>query len=327
MGSIPSHRGATAVMNALGENMPDGMKKPIYGAINVPLAVFWSKPYEDLIYKDISCQAAVNTAVWSESLNTGERLWLVGKVDTTALYGERVIILDCQGDWLRVAAVSQPTEHNELGYPGWVIAGQVCCNPGFLSEQTGLAEAVIKVPKATLFTDSTLMDPYRSLSYQTRLPIVTETESAFKVRLPDGTGGYLALQEAKKAAKLCFSGQNIVEEAKRFLGLKYLWGGTSSYGFDCSGFMFRLYQSQGISIPRDASEQAKAGIAIHKNNLQPGDLLFFATDNSPEKIHHVGMYIGDGLMVHSPNSKSAIRIESFKAGIYGDEYWGARRYC
>jgi gamma-D-glutamyl-L-lysine dipeptidyl-peptidase len=313
--------------------MPDGINGPLYGAIDVPLAVFWSQPYEEQVYKDISHYAATNTAAWSENLNTDERLWLVGKVDTTAIFGERVAVLDRLGDWLKVAAVSQPKGQNKqgyknsLGYPGWVLAEQVCSDSTYLSDQLNPAEAVVSVPKTTLFDDFALTEPRGGLlSYQTRLPILAEGESYLKVRLPDGAVGCFARKEVKKTTKLFFAGTNIVQEARQFLGLKYLWGGTSSYGFDCSGFMFRLYQSQGILIPRDASEQAQEGIPVSKETLHPGDLLFFANNSHPDKIHHVAMYVGEGLMIHSPNSKSAIRIEPFESGVYGEEYWGARRY-
>ncbi|HBE76819.1 MAG TPA: NlpC/P60 family protein [Firmicutes bacterium] len=306
--------------------MSDALKKPVYGSINVPLALFWSKPSEDAVCKNSSNQAALHTAVWSEDLSTDERLWLVGKVDTTALYGERLLILERQGEWLKVVAVSQPTNQNSQGYPGWVLASQIGCDSTYLREQVSLTEAVIMIPKASLFSDPALTDARIVLSYQTRLPIIAESASSVKVRLPDGTTGYLSPKEIKKTDELSFSSRGIVQEARRFLDLKYLWSGTSSFGFDCSGLMFRLYQSQGIIIPRDASEQAAAGMAIAKGNLEPGDLLFFAINRSPEKIHHVGMYIGDSLMIHAPNSKSVIRIEPFEGDVYGEEYWGARRY-
>lgn len=297
-----------------------------HGIIQVPLAIFWSGPHEEPVYKDISGSAATNPALWSESLDSDQRLWLVGKVDTTAIFGERVAILDHQGSWLKAAAVSQRTRQNILGYPGWVLADQVGANPTYLIEQTTLPEAVISVPKAVVYKDSALSQAGRMLNYQARLPLLAENEFCRKVRLPDGNCGYLSRGETKKSDELFFSRDNIVNEARQFLDLKYLWGGTSSYGFDCSGFMFRLYQSQGISIPRDASEQAQTGIFVPKENLLPGDLLFFARDNRPDQIHHVGMYIGAGLMIHSPNSQSAIRIESFETGVYGEEYWGARRF-
>lgn len=306
--------------------MPEDQKEPLYGIINVPLAMFWAKPSNESIYQQISQQAALNTAAWAKNLSTDERLWLVGKVDTTALYGEVVVILGQQGDWVQVAAIAQQTNRNKLGYPGWVPANQVCSDPTYLNDRRNLTKAVITTPKATLFSDSGLTVSRGLLSYQTRLPIVSEAESYFKVRLPDGTAGFLAHSGAKRSTELFFAGQNIIREARQFLGLPYLWGGTSSDGFDCSGFMFRLYQSQGISIPRDASEQAQAGVPVAKENLQPGDLLFFAKDKFQEKIHHVGMYIGKGQMIHSPNSKSVIRIEPFELGVYGEEYWGAKRY-
>ncbi|MHB8985553.1 MAG: C40 family peptidase, partial [Eubacteriales bacterium] len=110
-------------------------------------------------------------------------------------------------------------------------------------------------------------------------------------------------------------------------GLPYLWGGTSSYGFDCSGFTFRILQSQGLSIPRDADEQAREGVPVVKENLRPGDLLFFAAKEGRGQIHHVGIYSGGGRMVHAPDSSSSVREEEYDAGAYGEEYWGARRYA
>ncbi|WP_162875106.1 C40 family peptidase, partial [Enterobacter cloacae] len=78
----------------------------------------------------------------------------------------------------------------------------------------------------------------------------------------------------------------------------------SSYGYDCSGFAYSMYASQGITIPRDASDQALAGTEAASNQLRPGDLLFFAYEEGKGRIHHVGIYIGDGKMIHSPDSKS-----------------------
>jgi cell wall-associated NlpC family hydrolase len=297
-----------------------------YGFIHVPLAIFWSAPNEEPVYKEISNDAAANPDLWSQNLSIEERLWLVGKVDTMSIFGERLVILDQQGPWLKVAAVSQLTRQNMTGYPGWVLADQVCTSPIYLIEQTSSSELVISAPKTAIYSDPALTKNIGTLTYQTRLPLLAESEGFQEVRLPDGKVGYLSRSNTKKTSGLVFSPGNIVNEARQFLGLKYLWGGTSSYGFDCSGFMFRIYQSQGIYIPRDASEQAQGGIPVTKENLSLGDLLFFAHPDRPDTIHHVGMYIGEGLMIHSPNSKSVIRIELFEAGVYGEEYWGARRY-
>lgn len=307
-------------------NLAHNPQTAAYGFIHVSLALLWSGLNEEPVYKNISTDAAANPALWAESLNSEARLWLVDKVDTMAIFGEQVVILDQQDSWVKVAAVSQPTRQNMAGYPGWVLADQVCTSSIYLIEQTSAPEVVIAVPKTTMYRDSDLTEALSTVSYQTRLPLLTENEYSQQVRLPDGKVGYLSRSETKKTAELFFSPKNIIAEARRFLDVKYLWGGTSSYGFDCSGFMFRLYQSQGISIPRDASEQAQEGTPVTKEELCPGDLLFFAYRNQPDKIHHVGMYTGGDLMIHSPNSRSAVRIESFRTGVYGEEFWGARRY-
>lgn len=265
---------------------------------------------------------------WSENLDAQQRFRLVGKVNTMAIFGERVAILDGQNNWLQVAAVAQRTKDNQWGQAGWVPVSQISYNNTYLLEQLCLPVAVISVPKATLFRDTTCWThPDSELSFQVRLPILMEREYFFKVRLPDGGIGYLSRLETKKTTDLFFSRECIIAEARQFLGLKYLWGGTSCYGFDCSGYTFRLYQSQGISLYRNSRQQAQEGIPIEEKDLLPGDLLFFASDGGKGKIHHVGMCIGNGMMIHAPRSNSAIKESRFDVGHYHEEYWGARRYC
>lgn len=310
--------------------MPDDLKTAKYGAINVSLAILWSNPNQEFSNRD-SGSAIVGDATWAGGLSEAERLGLVDQVETTAIFGERVVILERRGDWYRVAAISQRTAKEPRGYPGWVLANQVSRDPAFLAAQLNRPAAVVAVPRAALCGDSSLQEPLGELSYQTRLPILGEEANRMEVLLPDGGSGYLARRDIKKTTELSFSGQAMIREAQWFLDLPYLWGGTSSYGFDCSGFMFRLYQSQGLSIPRDAAEQALEGRPVCKEGLRPGDLLFFAysTDHPhrPHQIHHVALFTGADRMIHSPNSKSRIRSESFETGIYGAEYWGARRYA
>jgi hypothetical protein len=302
------------------------LRQMVFGTINVPLAIFWAEPGKEA-YQKISLAAASNSRLWSENLDVQQRLWLVEKVNTMAIFGERVTILDVNSNWLHVAAVAQRTKDNKWGQAGWVPASQISYNSCYLQEQDYLPTAVISIPKATLFRDRTCWTPsVNELSFQIRLPILMEGKDSFKVRLPDGGTGNLSRLEAKKSSELCFSREWIVATAKKFLGLKYLWGGTSCYGFDCSGYTFRLYQSQGISLYRNSRQQAQEGIPIKEENLLPGDLLFFAGKGGKGKIHHVGMCIGNGLMIHAPQSKSAIKESRYDVGHYQEEYWGARRY-
>lgn len=109
-----------------------------------------------------------------------------------------------------------------------------------------------------------------------------------------------------------------VEAAKRFLGVPYVWGGTSPSGFDCSGLTQYAYGSVGIAIPRTSRSQFGTGAYIPPNRqdlLAPGDLLFFGYDADWEQIHHVGMYIGNGEFIHAPQADDVVRIASLAARI------------
>jgi len=109
--------------------------------------------------------------------------------------------------------------------------------------------------------------------------------------------------------------ENILKTADRFMGVPYLWGGTSTKAMDCSGFTRTVFFLNGIYLPRDASQQVHVGIPIDTqngfSNLKPGDLLFFgkkATDTTKEKITHVGIYIGNDQFI---NEAGRVKIDSF----------------
>ena len=96
----------------------------------------------------------------------------------------------------------------------------------------------------------------------------------------------------------------VIDSAKRFLGVPYRWGGTDPSGFDCSGLLQYVYKQHGVSLPRVAADQARAGRAVTAAEAQPGDLVAFG---SP--VDHIGMYIGDGKMIVAPHTGASVRIE------------------
>jgi cell wall-associated NlpC family hydrolase len=125
------------------------------------------------------------------------------------------------------------------------------------------------------------------------------------------------------------SSSDIVRVAQQYLGVPYVWGGTSPSGFDCSGLTQYVYAKCGISIPRTSTEQFAAGTHIPAGDvsaLKAGDLVFFGTGGDPGRVHHVAIYIGNGEMLHAPATGDVVRISSLTDRIAsrGDYVGGSR---
>ena len=115
----------------------------------------------------------------------------------------------------------------------------------------------------------------------------------------------------------------IVKEAVKYLGTPYVWGGESPKGFDCSGFAQYVYAQQGITIPRTTYEQWKIGAPVDRDQLAPGDLMFFRP--GPQGPEHEGIYIGNGQFIQSPKTGDVVKISSINDSYYVKTYMGARR--
>lgn len=121
------------------------------------------------------------------------------------------------------------------------------------------------------------------------------------------------------------SATELVATSMSFLGVPYKRGGTSvETGFDCSGFVWAMYeQTLGLILPRRAEQQAAATDKIDRADLQPGDLVFFNTMR--RAFSHVGIYLGDGKFIHSPRSGSEVRVEDMGLSYWKKRFDGARR--
>ncbi len=161
------------------------------------------------------------------------------------------------------------------------------------------------------------------------LKLIDEEGNFYKINYPDGREAYIKKDEAKLFRdwydSLYPTGETILNTAYKFIGIPYLWGGTSTKGMDCSGFTKTIYFLNGIVLKRDASQQVNTGELIDIKDgwkyLQAGDLLFFgrrASDNRKERITHVAIYIGDGDFIHAAGK---VRINSFnKSKTYYSKY-------
>jgi len=107
----------------------------------------------------------------------------------------------------------------------------------------------------------------------------------------------------------------VVEEARSYLGTRYVYGGSSKRGVDCSGLVLAVFRRVGIEMPRTAAEQARVGNIVSKDQLQPGDLVFFRTSGRGS-ISHAGIYIGGGYFIHASTKAKKVRIDSMKSGYF-----------
>lgn len=129
----------------------------------------------------------------------------------------------------------------------------------------------------------------------------------------------------KVSQKVTDRASDLVVTAMGFLGVPYRRGGNSvETGFDCSGFVRAMYQQTvGLLLPRRANEQAAATQAIDKQDLQPGDLVFFNT--MKRAFSHVGIYVGEGKFIHSPKPGAQVRVEDMGQNYWRRRFDGARR--
>nr|WP_203363550.1 C40 family peptidase [Bacillus sp. REN10] len=118
-------------------------------------------------------------------------------------------------------------------------------------------------------------------------------------------------------------GEAIVSYGKKFIGVRYVFGGTTPSGFDCSGFTQYVYKNHGISIPRTTGEQYRMGTSVSKSQLQAGDLVFFANTYKPG-ISHVGIYAGNNMVLNATTSQG-IALVSLSNSYWGPKYAGAKR--
>ena len=116
-------------------------------------------------------------------------------------------------------------------------------------------------------------------------------------------------------------GATVVETAKKYIGCSYVYGASGPSSFDCSGFTSYVFKQHGITLNRTAAGQYSNGVAVSRDQLQPGDLVMFGKSG----INHVGIYIGGGQIVHAANKSRGVTTDTINSGYYNNNYVGARR--
>ncbi|MBN2281815.1 MAG: C40 family peptidase [Candidatus Marinimicrobia bacterium] len=217
---------------------------------------------------------------------------------TQGILGQPVKIFDQKGDWYKIQTPDK--------YLGWVDDYGVHPMTEKEMKSWNKADKIIFLEHAGFVYAEENSDGeiVSDIVLGNMLKLTGKTHRFYQVEFPDGRTGYVKKSEATTEQEwldnIEVTGENLAAIAKKFMGVPYLWGGTSAKALDCSGFMKTVYFMHGIILQRDASQQALWGeevsMAEDYAHLQIGDLIFFGSN--PERITHVGLYLGDKEFIH-----------------------------
>ncbi len=223
-------------------------------------------------------------------------------VVSQAIYGSNAAVMERREGWARIRTADE--------YSGWTLLAALKIGPPYAATgQTAMVSSLF----AHIYRepDVTAHAPLLTVPFETKLEISGGEHGRWhQARLPDGRAGWVQAGDLTfNAAPL--STAEMLALSRRFLGLPYTWGGTSSFGYDCSGLVQMLERRHGVMLPRDAQPQADwSGLEPVSNrvDLAPGDLLYFGA--SPQHITHTGMYLGGGQFISATTYQTPmVRID------------------
>ncbi|MGH7883895.1 MAG: peptidase P60, partial [Candidatus Dormibacteraceae bacterium] len=211
---------------------------PTVAYIDVSVATLWTQPRLNRPVDQPSISNPVDLAAWTKKMTLNQRLDLVGDLETQALYGQRVLITDTSGDWVKVVVPDQSTPRDARGYPGWLPKSQLVTDAAFAAISDH-PFAVVTKPTAWLYQDQHRSKRFMELSFNTRLPVLDRSHGSILVATPHEDSKWLAAADStvydSESEIPKPTGKDLVRTAKLFTGLPYLWAGMSGWGYDCSG--------------------------------------------------------------------------------------------
>lgn len=295
---------------------------------SVAVATVWSSPESARELDSAGLESPVQMNKWMEALTYKDLLdlCLENRVQTQLLFGEPVLVEKVVGDWAKVICIWQSSQKDERGYPGWVPLSQI----KEMARISDFGFAKVRIPHVQMWTRD--KKPKMVVPQNTILPIIDNNSPYTLVHTPLGEA-YIWSEDVEVSpgveSFVKRSGADLISCASKFLEIPYFWGGMSPYGYDCSGFSYNMLKAHGYFIPRDAGDQAVSGEEVDRNDKmvwEVGDLLFFANEGT-EAVRHVGIYFGNGQMIHSPSTGQAVEIIELAGTKFVEELCAVRRYA
>jgi len=247
-----------------------------------------------------------------------------------ALMGTPVKILKKENGWLLIQTPDM--------YLGWVDSDAIAAKSVREHDNWKSSSRLFYTAKTgDIYSDWSMVKVISDIVAGCILEMAGNQKSGYEVKLPDGREGYIPTEKAILLDQLTvdtyLNPKNLVSSAESFMGIPYLWGGTSLKGFDCSGFVKTIYFLNGIILARDASQQFQNGMRLRRgsfpDSLKKGDLLFFGTSRRGRpRATHVGMYIGDTEFIHCSGMVKVNSLDSTRINFSRfrrDSFLGVRR--
>lgn len=241
------------------------------------------------------------------------------EVISQALFSEQVDVLEERENCLKIKTLID-------GYQGWVKKEGVCSRKSLYLEKGTISLKVKRLSAHLYHTPDTIYGPILTLPFESHLEAIdfkNDDSRWIKVLLPDNKEGFIQRGDVTSD----FSYMNLDQMCHfslSFQGIPYTWGGRSSFGYDCSGFVQMLYRQMGIFLPRDSKDQFTFSDLKQTSveALTPGNLVFFGS--SKEQIQHVGLVLKGGVFIH--NSAVVENQPYIRISYLADPQWNGSGY-
>lgn len=272
---------------------------------------------EEDVYKLVSVSSKLNVRK-----GPGTSYSIVGKLDN----GAKVKIIDTNNKWEKI-------QYNDI--EGWVLSEYLYVSQIIKTDPLNNVKVIKTTTELNIReeanNDSKIISNVKS---NEMLTVLEESNGWYKIKYNTKTGYIKAsytddtelyIDTSKSTNQKVYE---IIEKAINCFGLKYLWGGKTLSGFDCSGFVYYLYHSYVPDLGRSGKTQYGYGTTIEKDQLVAGDLIYFSSDgikNISQPVTHVGIYIGNGIFIHAANAHRGVVFNSIESGYYYDNYLFSKR--